>query len=179
MTVSADASSYRLGAILKQKQANGEIRAYTSRSMTPTEQRYAQIEKEALALTWACERFANYLIGLHFHIEIDHKTPVSNGEAERGVQMVKNLMKKCDDPYLALLAYHSTPLEVGYSPSELLMCRKLRTTVPAIPNLRQLEVPDSELVVTKNDRAKERQKDNFDTNFPEICAFKLGFSCTV
>ena len=111
-----------------------------------------------MPLTWACEKFADYLIGLHFHIEIDHKTPVSNGEAERGVQMVKNLMKKCDDPYLALLAYRSTPLEVDYSPSELLMCRKLRTTVPAIPKLRQPEVPDSESVVTKNDWAKERNK---------------------
>ena len=82
--------------------------AYTSRSMTPTEQRYTQIEKEALALTWACERFADYLIGLHFHIEIDHKTHVSNGEVERGVQMVKNLMKKCDDPYQH--CWHIAPL---------------------------------------------------------------------
>ena len=48
-----------------------------------------------------------------------------NGEAERAVQTVKNLLKKANDPYLALLAYRSTPLEIGYSPSELLMCRKL------------------------------------------------------
>ncbi len=30
--------------------------AYTSRSMSETEQRYAQIEKEALAITWICEK---------------------------------------------------------------------------------------------------------------------------
>ena len=41
--------------------------------MTPTETRYAQIEKEALALTWACERYSDYLIGLKFSIETDHK----------------------------------------------------------------------------------------------------------
>ena len=46
--VSSDASSYRLGAVLKQKQPGGEIRpiAYISRSLTDTEQRYAQLEKK-------------------------------------------------------------------------------------------------------------------------------------
>ena len=41
--------------------------------MSPTEQRYAQIEKEDLGITWVSERFADYLIGLEFHIENDHK----------------------------------------------------------------------------------------------------------
>ena len=41
--------------------------------MSDTEKRYAQIEKEALASTWACEKFADYLLGLHFLIESDHK----------------------------------------------------------------------------------------------------------
>ena len=41
--------------------------------MTLTEQRYVQIEKEALAITWACDRFADYLMGMKFHVETDHK----------------------------------------------------------------------------------------------------------
>ena len=78
-TLSADASSYGLGAVLLQKQPDGELRpvAYASRAMSGVEQRYAQTEKEALATTRACERYSNFLIGKTFHIETDHKPLVS------------------------------------------------------------------------------------------------------
>ncbi|KAJ7988619.1 hypothetical protein DPEC_G00311090 [Dallia pectoralis] len=44
--------------------------------MTPTEQRYAQVE-EALAATWACERFGCFILGRPFELETDHKPLVS------------------------------------------------------------------------------------------------------
>ena len=73
--VSADASSHGLGAVLLQKQSSGELKPISkiSRSLTATEQRYAQIEKEELAFTWTCKRFSDYLLGLTFHIYTDHK----------------------------------------------------------------------------------------------------------
>ncbi len=60
---------------MRQRQKTGELKpvAYISRAMTPTERRYAQIEKEALAFTWACERLSDYLTGMRFHINTDHK----------------------------------------------------------------------------------------------------------
>ena len=72
--VSSDASSYGLGAVLLQ-QVDSIWRpvAYASRSMSETERRYAQIEKEALAVTWACDKFAHYVLGRSFQIETDHK----------------------------------------------------------------------------------------------------------
>ena len=70
------ASSYGLGAVIRQVQPDGSLRpiAYASRALTETEQRYAQIEKEALTTTWACERFQQYLLGKSFKIE----TPISH-----------------------------------------------------------------------------------------------------
>ena len=78
--VSADASSFGLGAVILQRtESNSPWRpvAFASRTMTDTEVRYAQIEKEALALTWACERFSMYLLGKSFILETDHKPLIS------------------------------------------------------------------------------------------------------
>ena len=59
-----------------QKQPSGEIRpvAYASRSMTETERRYAQIDKETLVITRALEHWAKFLIGIRFKAETDHKS---------------------------------------------------------------------------------------------------------
>lgn len=45
--------------------------------MTETEKRYAQIEKEAVAVTWACDWFSKYILGCQFQIETDCKALVS------------------------------------------------------------------------------------------------------
>ena len=130
-----------------------------------------QIEKEALALTWACERFADYLVGMSFQIRTDHKplvplssplSPQSNGEIERAVQTVKSLLKKATDPYLALLSYRTTLIQHGYSPSELLMGRSLRTTLPSTREQRKPQPVDPAEVAQKDYSIKEKQKADFD-----------------
>ena len=73
--IAADASSYGLGAVVLQEEEPGIWKpvSFISRSMTATEAKYAQIEKEALAVTWACERSSNYIIGKAITVETDHK----------------------------------------------------------------------------------------------------------
>ena len=73
--IAADASSYGLGAVVLQEEEPDTWKpvSFISRSMTTTETRYAQIEKETLAVTWACERSSNYIIGKPITFETDHK----------------------------------------------------------------------------------------------------------
>lgn len=72
--VIADASPVGLGAVLIQINDRGpRIITYASRSLSDVEKRYAQTEKEALALVWAVERFHFYLYGRSFELITDHK----------------------------------------------------------------------------------------------------------
>ena len=73
--VISDASPVGLGAVLLQTQSDGRNKpvAYASRSLTPTERRYSQIEREALGCVWAVEHFRTYLWGGKFTIQTDHK----------------------------------------------------------------------------------------------------------
>ena len=51
--------------------------SFISRSLTDAEKNYAVIEKEALAATWASERFSEYILGTTYTIQTDHKPLVS------------------------------------------------------------------------------------------------------
>ena len=72
------------------------------------------------------------------------------------VQTVNRLLKKEPDPYLAMLAYRSSPNMGGYSPAELLMGRKLRTTVVTHHDVLDPELPDHEVFWERNDQYKDR-----------------------
>ena len=65
-----DASKGGLGAYLLQ---SGHPIAYASRVSTPTEVHYGKIEKELLSSVFGVEKFSEFLYGLHFVIETDHK----------------------------------------------------------------------------------------------------------
>ena len=70
VTISRDASPTGLGRLLLQDKCPV---AYASRSLTNAESRYAQIEKELLAVQFSLEGFQQYIYGKKVTIESDHK----------------------------------------------------------------------------------------------------------
>lgn len=57
VTLQCDARKYGLGATLLQ---DGQSVAFASRTLSPTERNYAQIEKECLAIVFGCQPFDQY-----------------------------------------------------------------------------------------------------------------------
>ena len=102
--ITSDASYHTLGAAILQMNNNGEWQpvAYASRPLTDAEKRYAQIEKEALAITWACGKFDFFLVGTHFEIETDHKPLVKLlGESD-----IASMPLRCQKFRMRLMRYN-------------------------------------------------------------------------
>ena len=72
--IQSDASKKGLGAVLLQ---DGKPVVYSSRSLTETEQRYSNIERELLSVVFALERFHHYVYGYTVTVQTDHKPLVS------------------------------------------------------------------------------------------------------
>ena len=80
--------------------------------------------------TWCRERGVTHLTGAPYH-------PATNGAAERLVQTFKQALRKSSLPPKRalqefLMQYRRTPTSSGYSPSELLNSRQLRTRLDAL-----------------------------------------------
>ena len=70
VTLQVDASMLGLGAALVQE---GRPVAFASKALTSTEQNYANIEREMLAIVYGCSKFYMYLYGRPFTVESDHR----------------------------------------------------------------------------------------------------------
>ena len=74
LTLENDTCKYGLGAALVQEE---QPVAYASCSLSDTEKRYAQIEKEMLAVVYGLEQFHHYTHGRKVNVFTDHKPLIS------------------------------------------------------------------------------------------------------
>lgn len=72
-----DASPVGLGGMLTQTNPEDPkeetLVICVSRTLTTTERKYSQIEKEALGVKWICKRLELYLLGKRFRIHVDNR----------------------------------------------------------------------------------------------------------
>ena len=74
VTVQPDTSLRGLGAcLIQQHKGKDQPITFTSKSLTDAEMRYANIERELLAIVFACQHFCTYLLGRSFVAESNHK----------------------------------------------------------------------------------------------------------
>lgn len=80
MTTDALTSAFRASAVLSQGTIGSDKPvAFASRTLIKSEEKYSAIEKEQLAVVWACKYFRPYVYGRKFILYTDHK-PLTYGQ---------------------------------------------------------------------------------------------------
>lgn len=96
------------------------------------------------------------------HTTVSPHFPQANGAAESAVKIAKRILRQ-PDIFLALMAYRSTPITAtGVSPAELLMGRKIKTTLPSHPNKLKPKWPNLRKVKERDGVYKTKSKINYD-----------------
>lgn len=87
LQVAADASSLAIGAQLSHIMPDGSVKAvyYASRTLTIAERSYSQIEREALGLIFAVQRFHRFIYGREFTLSTDHKPLLAIFGSKKGL----------------------------------------------------------------------------------------------
>ncbi|KYN22600.1 hypothetical protein ALC57_04996 [Trachymyrmex cornetzi] len=105
--------------------------------------------------------------------------PKSNGQAESGVKIAKSFLKKQLDLDVALLNYRNTEItNIGYSPSQLLMNRKLRTLIPTAQKLLHNNNVNRKQVHSKLVDKQNRFKADYDRKVKKYPQFKVNQKVT-
>jgi transposase InsO family protein len=112
LTLENDASEYGVGSVLMQ---SDRPIAYASRSLTDTETRWAQIEKEMLAITYGLEKFHHYTYGRVVAVITDHKplVPIMTKPLYKAPKRLQALLLRAQKYQFSLVHKPGTQLYVS------------------------------------------------------------------
>lgn len=129
VVIQVDASQAALGAALTQ---NGKPIAYASKSLSDTEKRYANIERELLACVFGAERFHTYVFGKEFIIESDH----------RPLEMIsrKNLTAAPARLQRMFLRLQRYDYKISYKPGKEMILPDSLSRIPCQGNAKDQEI---------------------------------------
>ncbi|XP_055997858.1 uncharacterized protein K02A2.6-like [Ostrea edulis] len=130
---------------------------------------------------YSSQEFATFATEYDFvHATSSPRHPQSNGLAEKTVQIAKRIFEKSKtdgrDPYLGILEYRTTPLDIGYSPSELLLGRQLRSVLPVLTDQLIPKVINHNNVKIKLGQSHAQQKFYFDRQTRPLPPVEIGDS---
>ena len=96
LLLECDASDYGLGIVLMQED---KPIAFASRSLSPSERNYAQIEKEMLAIIFGLDKFHHYVYGRTLVVTTDHKplTSIVNKPLSKAPKRLQSMMLKAQE----------------------------------------------------------------------------------
>uniref|UniRef100_A0AAV2KPW2 Reverse transcriptase RNase H-like domain-containing protein n=1 Tax=Knipowitschia caucasica TaxID=637954 RepID=A0AAV2KPW2_KNICA len=127
---------------------------------------------DALSRSPLKESYSTTEAAIASHVNaVTHSWPVSQSKLDRirtatqedpQLQNVRKLIRdgwpKRDDPLLALMSYRATPTtSTGVSPAEMLMGRKIRTTLPSLKKNLIPKQPNRDLIRRRDEEAKQQQ----------------------
>ena len=112
------------------------------------------------------------------HVTSSPHYPQSNGLAEKTVQTAKRILTKAredkKDPYLSLLEYRNTPVDVLKSPAQLLMSRRLRSILPTTALHLRPQVTPQEAVRARREKCQQRQQQHYNRSARPLSTLHAG-----
>ena len=173
LTVQCDASDKGLGAALMQ---NGQPIAFASRALTDPETRYAQIEKEMLAVVFALQKFDQYVYGRPVTVQSDHKplAAISNKPLRSAPKRLQGMLSKVQK-YDIVIVYKPGPemyLADTLSRAFLPTTENTQGEFERVNAVKLLPMTDERLEEmrksTRDDAVLQQLKEVIQTGWPEV-----------